>query len=605
LKEAEWFATYLSLYSYFNLTPDRKMKPILLTGAMLLANIFAFAQNYTLPADPTNQNVVPPAPEAWAFMKYGSYGVSRESGAVNISIPLHTITSGSLSVPIQLSYQATGIRVDDLASWVGTGWDLNVGGAVSRVVKGYPDELLYGQLNVGIPESINDFVPLHDQNYNEVMYIISGRRDAEPDEFNFNVPGLSGKFYLDTNGVPQTQPYTDAKITYTIQSNHIATVQIIAPDGTKYIFGNPSKTQYPINDIGASVQANTTWYLLEMVSTNETDRITFSYKSKSSVTKNRPLETDYVTFSSYIGGAYLGYTKERKQGGTNYIYSDAKAVETVTFSNGKVVLNSVTGRSDDASALKLTSVDVYGPDLTTVVKGFDFYYDYFVATGGVLATYNYRLRLDSLKERGTGGSLLPAHVFDYETLALPPRYSFSQDYWGYYNGRINASLMPLYKCPTPAGVSGAPSSVLLGDGDRKPYAMYTVAGMLKGITYPTKGRTEFTFEPNDFKNYHEKDVAGASYWGVITPPSGGGTPVTDTYTYIPAQGQAVATTATYTINFWIQQLAGTLNTGDMTVNIEDVTTGTPQNVFYNGTASAYGQTALLTLTAGHMYRLHV
>jgi hypothetical protein len=558
---------------------------------------------YALPANPTNNVTTPPSPDAWAFMKYGSYHVSRESGAVNISIPLHTVTAGPLSVPIELSYQATGIRVDELPSWAGVGWDVNVGGIVSRVVKGYPDELPYGQLNVGIPQSINDFTPLDEQNYTDVRRIIAGEYDAEPDEFNFDAPGVSGKFYLTPAGVAQTMPFTDVKISYSKPEYHITSFEIIASNGIKYVFGAPSVTNYPTNYIVPSVQANTTWYLLEMISPNGTDKISFTYKTKASMTQNRPLESDYITFN-YTNGGYAGFTKERKSGGANFTFTDSKALETVTFPNGKVVFNSVTGRSDDPSALKLNSIDVYAPDMTTVVRGFNFQFDYFVSTGGTATQYNYRLRLNSVQERGAGGSLLPPHTFDYEDIIMPPRHSFSQDYWGYYNGRPNGSLMPLYNCPAPAGLSGTPGSVLLGDADRKPYASSTAAGMLKGITYPTGGRTEFTFEPNDAKSTYQKETGGATYSAALYPPPGGGTPETDKYTYIPSEGQAVAATTTYTVNYWIRQITGTINTGDMSVRVQDVTS-TPVDIFYNGNVNAFGQTAQVTLTAGRKYRLYV
>src|SRR5688572_12352956 len=96
---------------------------------------------YTLPADPTSRTTVPPSPEAWAFAKYGNYSVSRETGIPSISIPLYTVQQGDISVPINLTYHAAGIKVDEKASWVGLGWDLNIAGIISRTVKGYPDEL--------------------------------------------------------------------------------------------------------------------------------------------------------------------------------------------------------------------------------------------------------------------------------------------------------------------------------------------------------------------------------------------------------------------------------------------------------------------------------
>ncbi len=49
------------------------------------------------------------SPNAAALGKYGDIPVSYHTGVPEISIPLYTITEGSLSVPISLSYHSSGI----------------------------------------------------------------------------------------------------------------------------------------------------------------------------------------------------------------------------------------------------------------------------------------------------------------------------------------------------------------------------------------------------------------------------------------------------------------------------------------------------------------
>src|ERR1019366_4211465 len=63
----------------------------------------------------------PRSPTATALEKYGTYQVNEFTGVPDISIPLYTVESGGLQVPITLSYHASGNKVTDVASWVGLG----------------------------------------------------------------------------------------------------------------------------------------------------------------------------------------------------------------------------------------------------------------------------------------------------------------------------------------------------------------------------------------------------------------------------------------------------------------------------------------------------
>ena len=79
-----------------------------------------------------------PSPNAASIGKYGDIPISYHTGVPNISIPIHTISAGSLSVPVSLSYHSSGVRVDELASWVGLGWSLSDVGMITRSINGGP-----------------------------------------------------------------------------------------------------------------------------------------------------------------------------------------------------------------------------------------------------------------------------------------------------------------------------------------------------------------------------------------------------------------------------------------------------------------------------------
>lgn len=69
--------------------------------------------------------------------------INYSTGALHTTLPIYTAVSGNLTLPIKLSYDASGIKVDDDASWVGLGWTLNTGSYIYREIKGNPDENFY------------------------------------------------------------------------------------------------------------------------------------------------------------------------------------------------------------------------------------------------------------------------------------------------------------------------------------------------------------------------------------------------------------------------------------------------------------------------------
>ncbi len=574
-----------------------KKKSILLLAGFALSSFWCFGQSppYTLPVDPINYNSAPAAPESWAFTKYGDYQVSRETGIPNISIPLYTARDGRLSVPVNLSYHAAGIKVDDTPSWVGTGWDLNVGGVVTRTVKGHPDERMEGYLNTGIPElsSLDLFTE-----WEYAQRLMAGEADAEPDEFAINAPGLSGKFYFKEDGQVISHPFGDDSVSYTLDGYDITSFTIIRSDGVKYLFGSPSMTSYITNYNHYSIHANTTWYLLEMQSPTG-EKVKFFYKTKASQTSPRKTQTDYVTLKSSAQG-YLGYFKQRKEGLTQPTYIDAKVVERIEFKTGKVVFNSSQGRVDESAELKLNSVEIYGADYTTVIKAFDFSYDYFVsAQSATPDKHRYRLKLLSVGERTLNNVSAPPYTFTYhEHLSAPPRFSFSQDYWGYANGQTpNGSLLPLYTFKDPQGVN-----IQIGNANREPNESSMKLCTIKRITYPTQGYTEFDFEANRVRNSYTKVTLDTpTFSAKILPilPS-----ESADYAYFPAENVAMPANKTAYVTYSIEQVGDDiLPDGMMFVGVEDITAGT--SIWAHSAKTEFNQTKILYLTAGHEYRLYV
>src|SRR5688572_27050336 len=82
---------------------------------------------------------LPKTPESQAFERYGSIPVSEATGSINFSVPIYTVKSKFLVLPITLSYNSSGVRVNQESSWVGLGFDLIAGGRITVDIKGCID----------------------------------------------------------------------------------------------------------------------------------------------------------------------------------------------------------------------------------------------------------------------------------------------------------------------------------------------------------------------------------------------------------------------------------------------------------------------------------
>ena len=84
-----------------------------------------------------------PTPNASSLGRYGDVPVSYYTGRPNVSILIYTLKVRDFSLPISLAYDAGGVLVNSLPSWVGQNWILNAGGVITRTVQGCYDEWIY------------------------------------------------------------------------------------------------------------------------------------------------------------------------------------------------------------------------------------------------------------------------------------------------------------------------------------------------------------------------------------------------------------------------------------------------------------------------------
>jgi YD repeat-containing protein len=473
--------------------------------------IFCFAmstdaRSQTSPA-PGLKNIVSPSPNAAALGKYGEIPVNLYTGIPNINIPLYNLKGRELELPISLNYHAGGIRVEEIAAWVGSGWSLNAGGIVTRSVRGIPDDVLGGYFGarvnltalskkyIGSSSGLSSIQLQggNGQNVDISTYqgIISGIADSQPDIFYFNFGKYSGSFFMNESGQFVVSPLEALKVqVFSGSANNQRIDQWIltTPDGVKYVFGSSldgTRTAWENNDNGSPWGYTTTgWYLMDIYSPHN-DRISLNYNNISYTYNSRTSELNNQIINQVNGGVL-----EPQSGKILQIVPNNMTVPrltSITSVNGTVNFSAGANRTDLPGENSLANINVYSNQQpNSLLQQWQFYYDY--STN--------RLTLDSIAQYAPDPSA-SGQKYRFSYTGSLPSYDpngvaiNSQDLWGYYNGVNNTVFPQGYTIYSPQY-----GQISVQGADRHSDSMYMQYGTLNRIYYPTGGYTQFDFEPN-------------------------------------------------------------------------------------------------------------
>ncbi len=425
-------------------------------------------------------NITPPSPTAGELGKFGNVPVGLFTGAANFSLPLISFKTKDLESPMSLFYGSNGIKVDEVASNVGLGWNFNFGGVITRTVRDKADE---AQAAVYPPDDLPNAT-------NEVrvqFYKAAGQEsaDTEADIYSFNFNGNSGKFVYDKNGVPVFVNNQKIKIQRTGTNN--ADFLITATNGIKYYFTEKETTAFRNQGAGHSVISGsvTAWYLSKMVHPNGSeiyltyDDTTMDYTASNSQTFTMAYPSIQPDCSGSLASApvmsgIVAYNMTVLGKRVNKIYSNNTSDGYINFTyNAAGVNEEVDGNS------KIQTITQFNLD-GTIIEKINFNY---------LKTTNGRVFLQNIS------FLDPTKKYSFEYInqsAFPQRLEKSQDHWGYYNGKPNVNLVP--KNITDYGLN----DINYSGADKEPDANFAKTGLLSKVIYPTKGYTEFDYESNTY-----------------------------------------------------------------------------------------------------------
>ncbi|AMR33702.1 hypothetical protein A0256_20835 [Mucilaginibacter sp. PAMC 26640] len=470
---------------------------------VLFAAAYAQAQSPAIPKAGTEiTKAIPSSPDAAALGKFGRTPVGYYTGVPNISIPLYTIKSGDLTLPVSINYHSGGIKVEEQASSVGLGWALNAGGAITRTVRGNVDESSFGYLDAADYVG-NVYRALNNQpstltlaQAGAVMNkMAEGTYDGEADVFNFNFGGYSGQFSFSQTSGFIISPQQNILFSFAYSpGQHIPSFTAKTPDGVTWYFGSSEgvdAVEYAQRNGNTANQKsyNTSWLLKSIISPMGS-RIDFTYKPEV-YSQYQPNGTKYrLTSGTGLDTNRSTLRTDDDLGSTTGMHN--MKLTGITFENGSLQIYANLKRLDLSTldpVLQPKMIDTIAITSTGFSKLYKFYYTNKVSS---------RLRLDSLVgqlEQVTATvNKKEKYSFIYNPdITIGGTMYFNQDWWGYYNGTNQTTLVPASQDPL--------SSTPLPGANRTPDAGYMTAGMLTSIKYPTNGYTNFFFEPHQTPDY--------------------------------------------------------------------------------------------------------
>jgi len=445
-------------------------------------------------------NYAPKSPEAAAFLTYGEYPVDLSTGVPNISLPLYTIETKGLNIPISLSYHAGGIKVSQEASWVGLGWNLNFGGQIIlRVV----DDVDEGNAMIDqIPsEASLDYYDTNPYDFTQGPQVPEQwDKSRVKDIYMVSTPTVNGQFYIRNRATNDIVVYPPQafKVESISQSDGMpgyTGFKVIDPAGNAYFFGIKEQSYQPNTGNGTQVNFTSAWYINE-IRTAANDRIVYNYEDDGTLVDISKSQRINIIFNQLRCGCSNPATSNSigsisTQSSTTNTFP--KKIKEIIFNNGnsKVLFEREGGRQDlvnGNSLLRSVKVMQKNPlsNQFELVKGHSFVYSYFNSSQTGNNSYKRkRLRLDAIETLLEGDQ----HSFVYSDIVMPAKDSYSQDAFGYFNNENNSDLIPKTVITTPY-------SVTVGNADRSVNSSVNQVGVLKEIHYPTKGWTLFNFETN-------------------------------------------------------------------------------------------------------------
>ncbi|WP_326983923.1 hypothetical protein VUJ46_05115 [Chryseobacterium sp. MYb264] len=514
------------------------------------------------------------SPQTYNIEKFGNIPVSLNTGSVSYDINLFNYNDiyGGNGYDIGLRYYGTGFVPSKKSNYTGLDWSLDIGGAISREVRGVADDFfpeyspssnsLYGYLE-GMRVCNKTNSDIYNGNFNG---LVEGKGsigikcgtysyEIEPDKFSFNFMGNTGYFFIgndlkpiiisdnknlkiDISQLSSKQPLHSSLANGSKCLTKPSTITITDEKGIIYYFGG----NYENLDISYNLQAGapnnlsrftiTAWNLYKIEYPNSRT-IEIKYKSDAINAVDRnfcvnaadvqnlkepfQLMLDHNMFFkqqitatngsfnlgnlNYTGAVYWGNSTSSGSDLVEGRSGTKKSFPNSVLLDGKTILTFNYQRYEKYAPIqaipswKLKNITFYDTAGNNVVKevSLDYYRnkDYFFLNN-----------LKMFRKSSASQDFFQEYTFDYYNIDdLPYENDGKIDYWGYFNNRPMYKLIPNFTLDKSTG------DYTITDNTREPNADVCSLSLIKTITYPTKGKSEFIYEPHHYSKKVDRNSA--------------------------------------------------------------------------------------------------
>lgn len=416
------------------------------------------------------------SPTSAMFNKYAAQQPSLAMGAINITIPIYELKVNEYSLPFNLQYITSGIKVGEPSFPIGYGWLLAPGLRITRVIRGRNDGSKMLPMQIKSAAEVENLtedarfyylrsVMKRTEDQENVNYL--NNIDTQYDIFTIHLPSGSTNFIIRNETILTSNSKLSVKILHSDNVNNYNGFEVIDEFGVIYHFGTVNtdrKLEYVEFEEGYNNSIFTGWMLRKIVLPISKAEINFKWKM--------------MTVKNGVDGEQIVAFKrkgDKIDNSVEPIWSNAPQnrlaiLDEINFPLGKMHFK------HDNGVIKKIEVE---SDLEVDVNHIEFLRDE---------------KQDNTLLSGVKFSSGEKYRFSYNPNRIVNS-PLTKDYWGYYKKTDNVQSTTIPKL----GEHSRWMNLVVSGNDRSPNEVDMQASMLTRIDYPTGGFTEYEYEAHRFK----------------------------------------------------------------------------------------------------------